>query len=111
MILPNGRCCVIRERYANAGGHLVVEAEYWDGEAEHIAAPDHPHASHDHEFCTKNGAKIDPADPHVGDFILSVLNGVTKADRNLSCRPHPRGEDKCDWLKHPHVAALEVTPR
>jgi hypothetical protein len=106
--LPNGRYCLIREKYANAGGHLVIEADYWDSEADYNQRPNTPEASHDHEFCSKDGAAISPDDPQVGHHILSLLNAVTKDDRNFACKPHPRGADKVGWLDHPHVQSLGV---
>jgi len=112
MILPNGRFCLIRHKFANADGHLVIEAYYWDGEAEHKAFPYEPRAVHDHMFVSRkldsgDLVSVNPDDPHVGAAILAVLNGTV--DSSIALRKHDVGEDRFGWLSHPHVQALEVT--
>jgi hypothetical protein len=111
MKLTTGRFALIRKKFANADGHLVIEAHYWDSEADYESRPGSPRAAHDHMFVSRGPSgelsAIRPDDPHVGAAILSVLNGTV--DSALAVRTHAVGEDRFGWLAHPHVQAIEVS--
>jgi hypothetical protein len=67
MILPNGRFCLIREKFllrpgghlgsTRRGGELLVVAHYWRSEADHAEHPLEPVATCD-EFITQPGVGV-----------------------------------------------------
>jgi hypothetical protein len=111
VILSTGRFVVIRDKFCQQDGHLVLIAHYWESEAD-CAAGKPPVASHDHMFINGNAEAHEPIHPNddsVGPMIAGVLNTAVCSVHRVRT-DHVRGEDKSGWLAHPHVQALEVTP-
>jgi hypothetical protein len=116
VILPNGRFCLIRDKYVDALGDLVVEVEYWRDEADHSARPQHPREAHEHGFTVRDkltGARIaiSPSFDVLG-MLLNSMAPCTREDGHTAIvRRERHAGDPHGYLSHPHVQALEVTAR
>ncbi|HEV8068694.1 MAG TPA: hypothetical protein VGP76_13235 [Planctomycetaceae bacterium] len=115
MILPNGRYCLIRDKYVDALGDLVVEAEYWRDEADFRSRPKEPREAHEHGFTTRDERRQRRPVVSSEDLlarILPVLCGCTRDDGHVAIRNRERHpSDPHGYLSHPHVEAIEVTAR
>ena len=115
MILPNKRFALVRDRYVDGFGDLVVEVEYWRDEADYHARPDHPREAHEHGFTTRDEQRqrrpVLPSEDLLAR-ILPVLCACTRDDGHIAIRNRERHpSDPHGYLSHPHVEALEVTAR
>jgi hypothetical protein len=119
VILPNGRYCLIRDKYINSDGDLIVHAEYWLSSADCQARPDSPREAHDHlwrhvDRVTCQRSTVMLADSNLGPRMIEVFNAHLQGDGPWpnAVRQHPRHvSDPYGWLDHPFVRSLEVTPR
>jgi hypothetical protein len=102
----------------NADGDLVVHAEYWLSEADHLTRPGKPREAHDHLWrhvdpVTRERSVVGLRDSNLGAAILAVLTGHLQGNGPWpnAVRAHPRlYSDPYGWLSHPFVRALEITP-
>jgi hypothetical protein len=119
VILSNGHYCLIRDKYVNADGDLIVHAEYWLSSADCQARPDSPREAHDHlqrhvDRVTGERTAVNREDAILGCKMLAMFNAHLQGEGPWpnAVRQHPRHtSDPYGWLDHPFVQSLEVTPR
>jgi hypothetical protein len=114
MILPNGRFCLIRDRYVDALGDLVVEAEYWRDEADFRSRPREPREAHEHGFTTLDPATMlrrpVEATEDLLPRLIAAMVPCVRDDGHVAIKKRDRhSSDPYGYLTHPHVEAIEVT--
>jgi hypothetical protein len=113
--LPNGRFALVRDKYIDKLGDLVIHAEYWRDEADFLAHPDDPREAHDHGFTIRDPRSRERRPIVEADDLRSmILGAMIPCQRNDGHRAVVGRErhagDPFNYLGHPHVKTLEVTP-
>ena len=116
VILPNGRYCLIRDKYIDALGDLVIEVEYWRDEADYRARPKQPREAHEHGFTVRDKAtrlrRSLAASEDVMGMLIAAMVPCARDDGHVAIVNRDRhAGDPFGHLSHPHVQALEVTRR